>query len=50
MLLTFSTREQLMSIARFVRNVAFAIAAGAVILGVGFTFEYLPLLDSLARS
>jgi hypothetical protein len=49
MLLTISPREQHMSFARFIRNAAFAIAAGAVILGFGFTFEYLPLVDSLAR-
>jgi hypothetical protein len=49
MLLTFSIREQSMSFARFVRNVGFAFAAGAVILGFGITFEYLPLVDSLAR-
>jgi hypothetical protein len=42
-------REQLMCIEKFARNLAFALAAGVVIFGVGFTFEYLPLVNALAR-
>jgi hypothetical protein len=38
-----------MCIERFARNFGFALAAGAIILGVGFTFEYLPVINSLAR-
>ena len=38
-----------MCIEKFARNLAFALAAGVIIFGVGFTFEYLPLVNSLAR-
>jgi len=38
-----------MCIEKFVRNLAFGLAAGVVIFGVGFTFEYLPLVNALAR-
>ena len=38
-----------MYIERFVRNVGFALAAAAVVLGLGFTFEYVPVINALAR-
>jgi hypothetical protein len=42
-------REQIMCIEKFARNLGFALAAAVIIFGVGFTFEYLPLVNSLAR-
>ena len=33
----------------FVRNVGFALAAVFVVLGLGATFEYQPVINALAR-
>jgi hypothetical protein len=33
----------------FVRNVGFALAAAFVVLGLGATFEYQPIINALAR-
>ena len=41
--------EAVMCIEKLVRNFGFALAAGVVIFGVGFTFEYLPVLSALAH-
>ena len=41
--------EDVMCIEKLVRNVGFALAAGAVIFGVAFTFEYLPVVSALAH-
>jgi hypothetical protein len=38
-----------MCIERFARNLGFALASLAVIIGVGATFEYLPVVNALAR-
>ena len=38
-----------MYIEKYIRNVAFALAAIGVVFGVGYTFEYLPLVNALAR-
>jgi len=38
-----------MCIERFVRNAGFALASFAIVLGVGYTLEYLPLVNALAR-
>jgi hypothetical protein len=45
----YSIEEAAMCIEKLVRNFGFALAAGAVIIGVGFTFEYLPVLNALAH-
>jgi hypothetical protein len=52
--LLFSTNNQptgvaVMSLERFVRNVAFALAAVVVVLGLSATFEYQPVINALAR-
>lgn len=38
-----------MCIERIARNAGFALAAFAVVIGVGYTLEYLPVLSALAR-
>jgi hypothetical protein len=38
-----------MCIEKFVRNLGFALAAAVIIIGVGFTFEYLPVVNVLVR-
>jgi hypothetical protein len=38
-----------MYIERFVRNAGFALASFAIVVGVGYTLEYLPVLNVLAR-
>jgi hypothetical protein len=38
-----------MCIERFVRNAGFAIASFAIVVGVGYTLEYLPVINLLAR-
>jgi hypothetical protein len=38
-----------MCIEKFARNLGFALAAGLIIFGVGFTFEFLPVVNVLAR-
>ena len=41
--------EAVMCIEKLVRNLGFALGAFAVIMGVGFTFEYLPVVSVLAH-
>ena len=38
-----------MCIEKYVRNLGFALAAIGVVFGVDYTFEYLPLVNALAR-
>jgi hypothetical protein len=38
-----------MCIDRFFRNAGFALASFAIVVGVGYTLEYLPVLNVLAR-
>jgi hypothetical protein len=38
-----------MSIERIVRNLAFAIAAVAIVIALGLTVEYQPVINALAR-
>ena len=38
-----------MCIEKYIRNLGFALAAMGVVFGVGFTFEYLPLVNALAH-
>jgi hypothetical protein len=38
-----------MYIEKLVRNAGFALAAFAIVAGVGYTLEYLPVLNLLAR-
>jgi hypothetical protein len=38
-----------MCIEKYVRNLGFALAAIAVVASVGYTFEYLPLVNALVR-
>jgi len=38
-----------MCIEKYVRNLGFALAAIAVVFGVGATFEYLPVVNALVR-
>jgi hypothetical protein len=38
-----------MCIEKLVRNVGFAIAAVAIVVGLGATIEYQPVLNALAR-
>jgi hypothetical protein len=38
-----------MCIERILKNLGFALAAFGVIAGVGATFEYLPVVNALAR-
>jgi hypothetical protein len=45
----FTHRRDPMSIERIVRNAGFALASFAIVAGVGYTLEYLPLVSGLAR-
>ena len=38
-----------MCIERIVRNAGFAIAAVAIVMALGFTIEYQPVINALAR-
>ena len=38
-----------MCIERLVRNLGFALAAVGIVLGIGATIEYQPVLNALAR-
>ena len=38
-----------MCIEKYIRNLGFALAAIGVVFGVGYTFEYLPLVNALAH-
>jgi hypothetical protein len=46
---TIQTGVAIMCIEKFVRNVGFALAAVVVVLGLGATFEYQPVINALAR-
>jgi hypothetical protein len=43
------TRRNIMCIERLVRNIGFALAALAVVVGLGATIEYQPVLNALAQ-
>ena len=49
MFFTHFKRSTIMCIERFVRNLGFALAAVGVVLGVGYTIEYQPVVNALAR-
>jgi hypothetical protein len=38
-----------MHIERFVRNLGFALASLAIVVGLGYTLEYQPVINALAR-
>jgi hypothetical protein len=38
-----------MCIERLVRNIGFALAAVAIVIGLGATIEYQPVINALAR-
>ena len=38
-----------MCIEKYIRNLGFALAAFAVVSSVGYAFEYLPVVNALAR-
>jgi hypothetical protein len=38
-----------MCIEKYVRNLGFALASFAVVISVGYAFEYLPVVNALAR-
>lgn len=38
-----------MCIEKYVRNLSFALASFAVVIGVSYAFEYLPVVNALAR-
>ena len=38
-----------MHIEKLIRNFGFALASLAIVVGVGFTVEYQPVLNALAR-
>lgn len=38
-----------MCIERLARNIGFALAAVAIVIGLGATFEYQPVINALAR-
>ena len=38
-----------MGIEKLVRNLGFALAAVAIVIGLGATFEYQPVINALAR-
>jgi hypothetical protein len=38
-----------MCIERILRNISFALASAAIVLGLGYTIEVLPLVSVLAR-
>jgi len=42
-------REKVMCIEKYIRNLGFALAAIGVVFGVGYTFEYLPVVSVLAN-
>jgi hypothetical protein len=49
-----TTRHQLtgaiaMCLEKYVRNFGFALAALAIIVGIGYTLEYQPVIYALAR-
>jgi hypothetical protein len=38
-----------MSIERYIRNLGFALASLAIIVSLGYTLEYQPVINALAR-
>jgi hypothetical protein len=38
-----------MCIEKYVRNLSFALASFAVVISVGYAFEYLPVINVLVR-
>jgi hypothetical protein len=46
---THPTGVTIMGIEKFVRNLGFALAAVGVVLGLSATFEYVPVINELAR-
>jgi hypothetical protein len=44
-----AAEERVMCIERILRNASFALATAAIILGVGYTIEVLPMVSALAR-
>jgi hypothetical protein len=42
-------RRNVMCIERLVRNIGFALAAVAIVVGLGATIEYQPVINALAR-
>ena len=46
---TLTNGENIMSIERLARNAGFALAAVAIVFAVGFTIEYQPVINALAR-
>jgi hypothetical protein len=38
-----------MGVEKFVRNLGFALAAVSVVLGLSATFEFVPVINALAR-
>jgi hypothetical protein len=45
----FTSWRSVMYVEKFVRNAGFALASFAIVAGVGFTLEYLPVINLLAR-
>ncbi len=43
------TRRNFMCIERLVRNIGFALAAVGIVIGLGATIEYQPVLNALAQ-
>jgi hypothetical protein len=43
------TRRNFMCIERLVRNIGFALAAVGIVVGLGATIEYQPVLNALAQ-
>ena len=43
-------RRNIMYIERLVRNLVFAIAAVAIVIGLSATIEYQPVLNALAKA
>jgi hypothetical protein len=48
-MLLLTQERAVMCIDRFFRNAGFALASFAIVVGVGYTLEYLPVLNVLAR-
>jgi hypothetical protein len=38
-----------MCIEKYIRNLGFALAAVGVVIGAGYTFEYLPVVNALVH-
>ena len=46
---TLTNGENIMSVERLVRNAGFALAAVAIVMALGLTIEYQPVINALAR-